>query len=82
MFGTWFRYACSEGVPQRSFIAAVIVGMVLNLINQGDRLFTGDALHWGKIALTFCVPYCVATYGAVSFRLRHERDQAENTENA
>ena len=43
---------------------------MLNLINQGDALFSGIPVDFTKIALTFAVPYCVATYGAVSYRLR------------
>lgn len=59
----------SHGVPKRSFIVALVVGTVLNLINQGDALLSGTSLDWTKIVLTFAVPYCVATYGAVSYRL-------------
>ncbi|MCP4327155.1 MAG: hypothetical protein GY791_01795 [Alphaproteobacteria bacterium] len=73
MFGAWLKCACGEGVPKRSLIVAVIVGTILNLINQGDHLLNGDALDWGKIVLTYCVPYCVATYGAVSFHMRQLR---------
>ena len=57
--------AISNGVPKRSFYAALVVGSILNLINQGDALFAGQALDVGKLCLTFVVPYCVATYGAV-----------------
>ena len=60
----------SEGVPRRSFAVALIVGTILNLINQGDVLLSGAHLDLTKIVLTFAVPYCVATYGAVSYRLR------------
>ena len=63
------RWCVSDGVPRRSFIVALIVGAILNLINQGDALFGGGQLNFIKIILTFAVPYCVATYGAVSFRL-------------
>ncbi len=63
-------YCVSEGVPRRSFVVALIVGTILNLINQGDALLTGVPLDFTKIILTFAVPYCVATYGAVSYRLR------------
>jgi hypothetical protein len=59
------RYCVSEGVPQRSLFVALIVGTVLNLINQGDVLFGEGKLNFAKIALTYAVPYCVATYGAV-----------------
>ena len=49
------------------------VGSILNLINQGDALFSGRRLDWLKLALTYIVPYCVATYGAVAFRLEAMR---------
>ena len=63
-------HCVSDGVPRRSFLVAVIVGAILNLINQGDALLNGGPLNLTKIILTFVVPYCVATYGAVSYRLQ------------
>lgn len=68
--------ASRDGVPKRSFIVALVVGTILNLINQGDRLLAGDP-SFVKLALTYCVPYLVATYGAVSYRRRLERAAAE-----
>ena len=44
-------------------------GTILNLINQGDTLLGAGSINWLKIALTYIVPYCVSTYGAVSYRL-------------
>ena len=64
-----WEYAVSGSVPRRSLIAAVIVGTILNLINQGDALFAGRPLDWIKLLLTYIVPYFVITYGAVSLRL-------------
>lgn len=58
-----------RGIVRRSLILAAIVGTILNMINQGDALFAGATLVVWKIALTYCVPYCVATYGAVTARL-------------
>ena len=63
------RGCVSDGVPRRSFIVALIVGAILNLINQGEALFGGGQVNFTKLILTFAVPYFVATYGAVSFRL-------------
>ena len=60
----------SDGVPKRSLAVALIVGTILNLINQGDALVTGARPNILKLVLTFAVPYAVATYGAVSYRLR------------
>ena len=53
-----------------------MVGTVLNLINQGDALLAGQRLDFGKLALTYIVPYIVSTYGAVSFRLHAARTVA------
>ena len=64
-----WEYAATGGVPRRSLAAAAVVGTVLNLINQGDALLSGGPIDWTKLALTYCVPYCVSTYGAVSFRV-------------
>jgi hypothetical protein len=62
-------YATTGGVPSRSLVVAVVIGTVLNLINQGDALLGSASVNWLKIALTYVVPYCVSTYGAVSYRM-------------
>jgi hypothetical protein len=61
--------AVSDGVPRRSLYVALIVGTVLNLINQGEALLGAAPVNWLKIVLTYCVPYAVCTYGAVSHQL-------------
>lgn len=58
------RRVLSRPVATRSFCVAAVVGTVLNLINQGDALVTGGAVSWPKVALTYCVPFLVASYGA------------------
>jgi hypothetical protein len=63
------RCAVSDGVPRRSLYVALIVGTILNLINQGDVLWGAAAISWTKLVLTYAVPYIVSTYGAVSFQL-------------
>ena len=62
------RCAISDGVPRRSLYVALIVGTVLDLINQGDALLA--SINWLKLILTYCVPYVVCTYGAVSYQLK------------
>ena len=69
-------HAVSDGVPRRSLWVALIVGTILNLINQGDMLLTGQRLDLVKLALTYIVPYIVSTYGAVSFRMHAARTTA------
>ena len=46
---------------------ALIVGTILTAINQGQLIVGGEfpmALAW-KVPLTYAVPYCVATTGAI-----------------
>lgn len=62
--------ATSDGVPRRSLYVALVVGTVLNLINQGDALLRTASINWWKLVLTYCVPYAVCTYGAVSYQLK------------
>ena len=52
---------------RRSFLTALVVGTILVAINQGTVLAGGhfpSALTW-KIPLTYAVPFCVATWGAL-----------------
>ncbi len=49
-----------------TLLVTLVVGTALNLINQGDQLFGEGAVNWLKVALTYCVPFLVASYGAWS----------------
>ena len=71
------RICVSDGVPKRSLLVAIFVGTVLNLINQGDALIGYGHFDPIKAALTFAVPYCVATYGAVSYRLKLDAEASQ-----
>jgi hypothetical protein len=52
---------------RRSLYTALVVGSVLVLINQGNLIAAGTANSqlWWKIPLTYAVPFCVATWGAL-----------------
>jgi hypothetical protein len=65
--------ALSDGVPRRALYAAVVVGTVLNLINQGDAIFGAVPINWFKIILTYFVPYAVFTFGAASAKAKQSR---------
>ena len=61
----WIRTEFADGIPRRAAISALIVASLLTLINQFEA-FAGNApIVWSKVALTFAVPYAVATVGAV-----------------
>lgn len=59
---------CHWPMIKRSMKVAVVVGTVLALLNQGDLFLMGDlnnSMLW-KLPLTYCVPFVVATYGALA----------------
>lgn len=58
--------ALSWPYARRSLIVALVVGTLLNAINQGDVFVNGGLVNWFKVCLTYCVPFLVATYGAWS----------------
>ena len=54
---------------RRSAQLAIVVGSILVALNQGDQLLAGTyafATTWWKLPLTYLVPFCVSTYGALS----------------
>jgi hypothetical protein len=76
----WYRtrafgpsFASVATAASTSLAVALIVGTVLNLINQGDALLADRHVNLAKIVLTFVLLYSVATYGAVSYRLSATR---------
>ncbi len=59
------RRTFSWPVMRNSLIVGAVVGTILNAINQGDRMGEGgDPVDWIKVALTYCVPFCVSTWGS------------------
>lgn len=61
----WLRRAVSDGIPRRAAVVALVVGPILTVINQFEALTGAQPLVWWKVALTFVVPYVVATVGAL-----------------
>ncbi len=58
-------------IVKDAIIISIIVGKVLNLVNQGDVLFTFDfeMISPPKLILTYFVPYFVSTYSSVKTKL-------------
>jgi hypothetical protein len=49
---------------RRSLLVAVLIGTLLNAINQGTDLIAGEPLVLWKLLLTYFVPFAVASYGS------------------
>lgn len=61
---TLLRIACTGKIVKNSLRIALVVGSVLNLVNQGEAIMAGAAVAWVQVALNYLVPYCVASYSA------------------
>jgi len=57
-------------IVKRSIWIALIVGTILNIINQGDRVIDDMDINLAKFLLTYMVPYCVATYSSIMVILK------------
>lgn len=53
---------------RRTLRIALVVGVVLTLINQGNVIAAGDATSatWARCALNFLVPFLVSNAGLLS----------------
>lgn len=67
-FGTVF----SRPIVVGALRVSIVVGCVLNLINQGEAIFAGEAIAWGRVVLNFLVPYAVSSYSAARNQLSNK----------
>lgn len=68
----WLRLAVAGGTQRRAVRVAVVVGILLTLINQGDRLLAGESVSLVKVVLTFIVPWAVSTWTSVQLLAERE----------
>ena len=62
--------AFGGGTPLKAFLTACVVGTILITINHGDAIIHGDYPHPLKVLLTYTVPFCVTTWGAITGKLQ------------
>lgn len=68
------RLTFAPSSVRRSLIVALGIGTLLNIINQGDALWSGNCPVLWKAFLTYCVPFAVASYGSyAAFRQSQEQ---------
>lgn len=69
MSGDFVAYLKHPNVVRRAFFVALVVGTLLNIINQGSNFVSGTLIWW-KLVLTYLVPYCVSSYSSASERIK------------
>lgn len=55
---------------RRTIVVALVVGTLLTLVNQGDRLADGDLgpVVAARVAANYLIPWCVSSVGYISAR--------------
>jgi hypothetical protein len=67
------KAACSGQIVRNALRIALVVGTVLNLINQGSAILAASGISWIHVAMNYLVPYCVASYSAAKNELTRRR---------
>ncbi|HCY64404.1 MAG TPA: hypothetical protein DHV59_16575 [Oxalobacteraceae bacterium] len=65
----------SARIAQNAVRVALVVGTVLNAINQGGAIISGKTVLWLHVALNYLVPYCVASYSAARNEVSRRKDE-------
>ena len=68
--GEALAYCAQRRHLRRTIRIALVVGVILSAINQGNVILASEAttLVWIKCALNFCVPFVVSNLGLLSGR--------------
>jgi hypothetical protein len=76
----WLRLATSREVATGAVLVSSVVGTVLNLINQGDRILAGfEGFDLARGALNYVVPFLVSTWSATRVAVRDRRRREAET---
>lgn len=59
---------------KRSVLISLVVGSILNVINQGTDILSGAGVHWGHLVMNYLVPFLVASYSAWANEKTHDHD--------
>lgn len=70
------RTACKRPIVMAAIKVALVVGTILNVINQGGRLMEGLSPSWFHVVLNYMVPYCVSSYSAARNEMRRSGESA------
>lgn len=71
--------AFGHGTPKKAVLTALVIGSILTTINHGDDiLLRGEWPVFWKIILTYCTPYCVTTWGAITGKMSKKTNTGVN----
>ena len=69
---TIVAHGFSQPILSNSIKIALVVGTILNAINQGERILAGNDIFWGSLFLNYLIPFCVSCYSASRHAMHRE----------
>lgn len=66
------QVACSRRIVINALKIALVVGTVLNIINQGNAIAANAGVSWIHVLLNYLVPYLVASYSAAKNQMANQ----------
>lgn len=69
-----FAIATKRKVLESSLQIALVVGAILNLINQGGAIWGDARFSIGHFFMNFAVPFCVASFSAAKNEIARAKD--------
>lgn len=64
-----------RGIVINALQVSLVVGTLLNAINQGTEFIRGLEISWSQVLLNFVVPYCVASYSAAKNEVERNKNE-------
>lgn len=58
------RAAFTLRIIRSAMTISLVVGTILNFVNQGENILSGQGINWFHLVLNYFVPYCVSSYSA------------------
>lgn len=74
------KTALSRHIVFNAFKIAMVVGTLLNTLNQGESMLRGGTISWLPFILNFLVPYCVSSYSATKIELELELELRQSND--
>jgi methyl-accepting chemotaxis protein len=65
---------------KKALLVALIVGSILNFINQYPHIFSENSINWYQVVITYSVPYLVSFFSAKSALNKNNSSELQNNE--
>lgn len=59
-------------VCRSAFKVSLVVGTILNILNNGEQLGANQPVHWWHVGVNYRVPFCVSCYSAACNEARRQ----------